>query len=447
MPRVFKRGKVWHAWIPLHGGGVERKSTNCTDRKAAEARAIELERIAADPDGAAQEAATLRDAFGLLIRDREGRVKAGKGSEETVKFYRKKAHSLLTVVAEVLRRRADAPVYLRECTAALVDDVIAQRRDDGVKENTIAKELTTWRTTMRLAKRRSLWKGDLDAVFPVGFSPNYEPRGRWVSPEELVKLYHAMVRPTLYRGGSEGPERGHELFAIVAFSIATSAESAAIWRAKREDIAEDLSSVRVRGTKNSRRDRVVPLMLLEFRLLLRYAVSHADGEHALFMDREGSFRHRLHEACERAGIEPLCPTDLRRTHAKWLRLRGVVPSAIAPSMGHVDSRMVERVYGRATAMELAHLQAAQIAASTVLYVCCDEVKRSPIPMLHAKPKTTETPIFPVPRDRIELPTRGFSIDPEGPEASAKVANSDPDCAVCVQEFRARARRWLTREAA
>jgi hypothetical protein len=45
-------------------------------------------------------------------------------------------------------------------------------------------------------------------------------------------------------------------------------------------------------------------------------------------------------------IKPCSPNDLRRTCATWLRQDGAPPDLIAPVMGHVDTRMVERVYGR-----------------------------------------------------------------------------------------------------
>jgi hypothetical protein len=45
----------------------------------------------------------------------------------------------------------------------------------------------------------------------------------------------------------------------------------------------------------------------------------------------------------------------RRTCATWLRAAGTPPHLIAPLMGHADSRMVERVYGRLEPSALAQL--------------------------------------------------------------------------------------------
>lgn len=366
MARIFRRRgpdgkyiKVWYCWVPdLETGGTRRQSTKCTDKAAAQKRADELEREAVDPDSKAQAKATLRDAFDLLIRDRESLAKGGKRSMATVEFYRKKSGILLGAVPELLGRETGAVVRLREVGPRLVDDYIIMRRDDGVVDNTISKELTTWRAAMRLVKRRRLWKGDLEECFPK-FSPNYKPRERWLHWTEVLPLRAAFIRPTKYRGGTEGPEHGHALWAIAAFMIATSSEWSAAWKARRSDVdkSDGLAwFVHVHGTKKDTRDRFVPIIFLPFAMLLEDALACADGDHGLFLNREGSFRHRLAEACERAGIPRLCPNDLRRTHGKWLRLAGVTPANIATSLGHADARMAERVYAKASAKELAGVQ-------------------------------------------------------------------------------------------
>src|SRR5262249_53559859 len=152
--------------------------------------------------------------------------------------------------------------------------------------------------------------------------------------------------------------------AIAAFSIATSAEWAAE-RARPEDIAPDFTSVHVRGSKDAQhggnRDRVVPIVHLGHGFLLQFALTHADGDGFRLFRHDGNFRRALAAACKRVGIPSLSPNDLRRTHAKWLRLAGPSPASLAPVMGHADSRMVERVYGRVDAMELAPVLAAKIA--------------------------------------------------------------------------------------
>ena len=123
----------------------------------------------ADPDRAAQDQATLNDALELLVRERASQALAGKRSEQTVAFYRKKAGVVLHHLGRALR--------LARIDARVVDDYIEKRRFDGAAENTIAKELATLRAALKLCKRRKLWAGDVQAVMPVGFETQYEPTG------------------------------------------------------------------------------------------------------------------------------------------------------------------------------------------------------------------------------------------------------------------------------
>lgn len=287
---------------------------------------------------------------------------------ETVEFYRKKSGILLGAVPVALGRPEAGIVKLLEVTPTLVDDYIVMRRNDPVSDSTIQKELTTWRASMRLAKRRRLWKGDLEECFPK-FGADYQPKERWLHWTEVLPLRAAFIRPTKYRGGTEGPDRGHELWAIAAFMVATSCEWSAAWRARRSDVDKRDDAawfVHIHGTKKKTRDRQVPIVHLPFAMLLEDALQHADGDHGLFLNREGSFRHRLTEACKRAGIPHLSPNDLRRTHGKWLRLAGATTSTIFPSLGHADGRMSERVYAKASARELAGVQRAELAAGSGL---------------------------------------------------------------------------------
>ena len=79
--------------------------------------------------------------------------------------------------------------------------------------------------------------------------------------------------------------------------------------------------------------------------LIEYAVAHARGVGTMLFLPWGNVRRDLALACDKVGIEPCSPNDLRHTCATWLRQDGP-PDLIAPLMGHADTRMVERVYGR-----------------------------------------------------------------------------------------------------
>jgi hypothetical protein len=126
----------------------------------------------------------------------------------------------------------------------------------------------------------------------------------------------------------------------IAFSIATGAERAAIFRALRSDLA-DLRLVPVHSTKRKSRERTVPIVAPWQKRLLDYVDKNADCEDGLLFRPWVNARRGLLRACARAGVKPLTWNDLPRTYGVWMRKLGVAPSLIAPKMAHVTSHMVE----------------------------------------------------------------------------------------------------------
>jgi integrase len=339
------RDDPWYALFKDHRDIWVRKSTGLTDKKLAEAKLLSFQRTAADPDGATQNQATLRTALNLLIEDRESKALAGTRSTETVSFYRKKSGVLIDVLG--------ADLLCRQLTAVVVDGYIHQRRKDGAGENTISKELGTWSSAMKLAKRARIWTGDM-SIFPIAFAPGYKPKKRWLTPEEMLK-FQKVMKPASY--------------AVLAFSVATSAEWVSFWRAVPGDIANDYKSCIVRGSKNDNRLRTIPILLPAAQRLLKIAKADADGDGFLLFRYRHNFRRELVAAtkavypcatcapsradCKECKTAHVSPNDLRRTHGKWLRIAGISNADAAPIMGHADSRMMEKVYGQMSAMELA----------------------------------------------------------------------------------------------
>ena len=125
-------------------------------------------------------------------------------------------------------------------------------------------------------------------------------------------------------------------------------------RARREDVRLDDGRVHLRGTKTARALRDVPVTALA-RPLLERALRDADGPRGgpLFSPWQNVLRD-LARACGRCKpkLAPVTPNDLRRTHAGWLRSRGVDAETVADVLGHVDAKMVRQVYGKLTADEL-----------------------------------------------------------------------------------------------
>ena len=186
------------------------------------------------------------------------------------------------------------------------------------------------RGALKIAKRRGEFPSDIAAVMPDGFSTDYKPKERFLLPKEAQALL-----------GELGPDRA----ARVAFILATGARLGESDRARLADVDLSRQVVRLRGTKTKASARFVPVVGAAHDLL-EHAIRYAEGEGTAMFRPWGNVRRDLAEACERAGIEKVTPNDLRRTTATWLRMAEVEPHLIGTMLGHTDSRMVERVYGR-----------------------------------------------------------------------------------------------------
>ncbi len=386
--RLFKRGDVWYAWFFDPDGNKIQRSTKCRDRKAAEATLREFERRAADPAYAASHQATLADALRGLLRDRKLKGRA----EGTLDCYQVKSGHLLRILG-------DRP--LAGIDARAVDAFIDQRMDEGAARNTIQKELTTLRGALKIAKRRGEYTRDLDAVMPDGFSSGYKPRERFLGQAECQALLAELA-----------PDRA----ARVAFIIATGARWGESERAMRADVNLVRGVVFLRGTKTAGAARAVPVVGVAHPLL-EHAMRHAEGEGGALFRPWGNARRDLRDACVRAGIDPVSPNDLRRTCATWLRQAEVEPHLIGAMLGHTDSRMVERVYGRMPVDSLgralrARLEGANTApapSGDCSVFVANEGRSEGSGRPERRPETAKTAAFVVPRDGIEPPTRGFSI--------------------------------------
>ncbi len=346
--RLIKRGLVWYAYVYENGRRLQ-VSTRCRDRRAAEIRARQLERDAADPAHAAAAKASLSDALQLLLSQRREQAVAGRRSFETLHFYETKAGHLVRVF-ETAEDGSYVPFPLAGLQARHVDAYVSRRRAERAHESTIAKELVALRVALKLAVRAGLWFGNPAAVLPVAFAPEYRPRRRFLTAAELAQLLGALP-----------PDHA----ARVAFIVATSACWGESCRAMRVDVSEDHSTVFIRGTKRSTRLRTVPIVGETARSLLEYALTHAKGEGGMLFRPWANVRRDLQVACEAVRIARCSPNDLRRTCATWLRAAGASPDLIAPVMGHADTRMVERVYGRLPVEDLRRRLAHAIGADCI----------------------------------------------------------------------------------
>lgn len=328
---IFKRADspYWYAWVPdpRTGKSVPR-STKCRaqgDAAAWRRRAMQSHQDPANP----ARGVTLETVLNTYLESRSSGL-----APRTREGYQQK----LSTVAAVLG--GDLPVA--RLTAATLDSYIAtrrahktKRRTGTVTDHTIAHELDIFKRALRLAKRRGLWAGDVDVVFPssADFSSGYDPRKsseRALSRADVAKLA-AVLTP--------------RKFAVLAYAIATSAEMAGLHKARRSDTAPDRSVVRVHGTKTRDRARDVPIATLEQALLLEYALAHADGAGDALFSTIANLGRDFAQAARKAGVHHFSPHNARHTLASWFTAAGVHSAVAGALLGHANGTMVERTYG------------------------------------------------------------------------------------------------------
>lgn len=308
---VYRRkgSPYWYTWV-YAGGRRVRMSTQCTDRRAALARAAELQRDYVQP-GRAHRSETVADALHAYVE-----ASAGK-APRTVASYQGRAVALARHIGEV---------RLADLSRDHVQRYVTAR---GRGRRTIEFELELLRSAIRLAKQRGRAVPDVDllAVVAPGVITRKE---RWLKPTEALALLGSLPR---HRAD------------WVRVALWTGARYAEVESLQWTDVDIGLSWIRIRGTKGRRRDqnasdRTVPIVPA-FRAWLEARANKAGK----LVQRWAGPRQMLHGHCARVGIPPCSPHDFRRTFASWLKQAGVDSMAVAKLLGHTTSKLVDTVYG------------------------------------------------------------------------------------------------------
>lgn len=268
-------------------------------------------------------------------------------AEGTREMYQEKGRRILTTLGDPFVHEIDRDMLSGYIAKRLGDD----RDHGGAAPHTVAKELITIRRALREANERGVLR-----VMPSvpRFSPRYQPRETWLTVEQFDVLC-AELEPkrqlwaclAALAGGSAGEiERLEWTNVELDTQIVTGVPSMPIV----------VGRVLLPGTKRESRRRWVPLAPA---LRHRLAAVAEEKRQGRVVESWGNVRRDLHAAVARANrraAQPMprvSPNDLRRTFASWLVQAGAPLLTVATLMGHSSTRMVERVYGRLSARNLA----------------------------------------------------------------------------------------------
>lgn len=326
MWRVYKRNSVY--WIDVRVDSKRvRKSAKTTERKSAQDLArIEESKLLGTYHEAQKQ--TVGGAIAVMLQAKtDSRKSAG-----TLDFYSTKCGHLVRIFGE--------HTALTDIDARAIDSYVAQRRSERASSNTISKELIAIRQILRHARRRDEYDREPSQVMPVGFSAEYKPRDKYLTPDQVSRLVARL-------------EVNHpDVAAWVAFALASAARRSELSRVLREDVSLSEHTIKIRGTKTEESDATIPIVGV-LRPLVEYALAHG-RHHGRLLPSWGRVRKVLATALD--GMEfTASPNDFRRTTATWLAQSGVPLEHVSKLLRHADTRMVERVYARVTPEALGKL--------------------------------------------------------------------------------------------
>lgn len=364
MATLRRKGRYYY--LRCRSGGTDTEiATGCTDKEAAKTWQRIWERDRADPEGARRRAAeetaratTVQIAFDKLLARHDAEHRAGNLAADTLSYYERKIGVVLGQLGP------ETPLV--EVNADRVDKLIETRREQGASDHTIRKELHVLEGALKIARRAGLFFAVVEDVVPQRFSTHYEPRTRSLSVSEVEKIVEILP-----------PDRA----AWVGLAAGAGAELAALKAARDEDYDKERKVVHVRGTKNDRRDRMVPIVLPSCENLVEMAFERGEGKRGKLLRPWPNVWRDLQLAAEKLGFESFSLHSLRHTFATWHLASGASWDDTARALGHADTTMLHRIYGHLTADELrARLQEStglSAPAKPVAAVVSAEPKTSP----------------------------------------------------------------------
>lgn len=265
----------------------------------------------------AKEVRTIAEIWTAYLADRR---LEGKRSVEIMEFNWK-------ALAPYFAGLSPADVTKRLCM-----DYTAARRKQGRQDATILTELRRIRTALMWAEKAKL----VEKAPAVWMPPEPRARERWLTREEVQNLIECAGTPHI------------RLYLILA--IATAGRTEALLDLTWDRVDFERGTIQLDDPERDRTSKgraTVPMNDM-VRAALQTDKAGALTPYVIewAQDRVRSVKKGFAAAVARAGIEHCTPHDLRRTAASWMVMAGVPMEDVARYLGHRDTRMTWRVYGR-----------------------------------------------------------------------------------------------------
>ena len=262
--------------------------------------------------------------------------------------------------------------HFRGCTVAELtvdafEGYVAARSRRGISEATISRELSV----MRAALRRAVRRGVLRFAPHVPEPRQYEPRERWLTPQEARELLAECRSPHL------------RLFVILALHTAARPSAITELRWSQVDFERRILALNPVGRRQtSKRRPTIRMSETLFEILSdAYEVAETDFVIEYHGRPAASVKKSFRDAVRIAGLADVVPYTLRHTAATWMAQQGVPMWEIAGLMGHTSTRMVERVYAK---HHPDYMRRATAALDSVLGI--DELRADCVPVAGQVPR-------------------------------------------------------------
>jgi integrase len=132
---------------------------------------------------------------------------------------------------------------------------------------------------------------------------------------------------------------------------------------KRRDVDLERGEIHARGTKTRARDRVAAVEPWAMAFVRDYCRPFLPNGHLFPVTNRWTASDRHREACKALEIEDYQLRDSRHTYAVRAIRAGASFEAVARQLGHADTSMVSRVYGRFVPTESERRAWHQVAAA------------------------------------------------------------------------------------